>query len=385
MAHKHKNVFLDAVSEMKHFLLGAALVLVLVTVVPALAQEGPGAPPPGGNPPPPMNQGGNMPPPPQGGQLQGGQQFGGQPQGGQQQFGGQQQGGQQFGGQQQGGQQQFGQQMNGQMGGQNNGQMGQQNGQFGQPANGQFGQSNNGMNGQQNGKFGQEMKGKMDGQQGGQNNGQFKCQSDPSAKTAVECAIADEKAGFKKGDMRNAPANGTNNGPAVDPATNNGQEKNQDKGPASSMKATPPSKFDFSTVPTPINSFKKEEPSIQFDFGDLGSEDDSDVGQTVFEQALKALEGTKLKGKAAAAAADRIMTTFNKQVDSICLAIEDEDDSDTCYEIFETYSKKFIAPTDAKELKKFKPVKTTAELVKALKKFQTKYYNLAGIELPDEE
>ncbi|MEK9132524.1 MAG: hypothetical protein AAB606_02345, partial [Patescibacteria group bacterium] len=36
---KRKNTFVAAVGEMKHFLAGSALVLVLVTVVPALAQN----------------------------------------------------------------------------------------------------------------------------------------------------------------------------------------------------------------------------------------------------------------------------------------------------------------------------------------------------------
>lgn len=172
---KNKKVFLEAVSDMKHFLLGSALVLTLVTVVPALAQFG-GAPPGGGSAPSgggapiggsaPTNQsqpsggltGGSQPTggtQPSGG-FTGGSQQGGQQIGGQQ--GGQQMGGQQ-GGQQQGGQQQFGQQQGGgQQGGQS--QFGQQQGGGQQQGQSQFGQQQQG--GQQQG--GQQ----MGGQQGGQ-------------------------------------------------------------------------------------------------------------------------------------------------------------------------------------------------------------------------
>lgn len=109
---KNKKVFSEAVSEMKHFLLGAALVLTLIAVVPVLAQFGGGGGGGGGAPigggggggggapiggggggggaalPPAGNQGGQQPQlGGQGGQPAGGQ--GGQPS---QEVGGKQQG-----------------------------------------------------------------------------------------------------------------------------------------------------------------------------------------------------------------------------------------------------------------------------------------------------
>lgn len=85
---KNKKVFSEAVAEMKHFLLGAALVLTLVAVVPVLAQDfgggGGGAPAPIGG-----GGGGGAALPPAGGQggqqPSGGGQPGGQPAGGGQQ------------------------------------------------------------------------------------------------------------------------------------------------------------------------------------------------------------------------------------------------------------------------------------------------------------
>lgn len=82
---KNKKVFMQALSEMKYFLLGSALVLALVTVMPALAQQGPSGGGAGGG-----MQGGGA-----GGGMGGGQQLGGVGGGGQQLggMGGQQQGG----------------------------------------------------------------------------------------------------------------------------------------------------------------------------------------------------------------------------------------------------------------------------------------------------
>src|SRR3989344_3244648 len=71
---KNTKAFRTAVTEMKHFLFGAALALTLVAVVPVLAQTPPPPPDGGGtisqHPPPPQDGGtATMPPPPTGGTM----------------------------------------------------------------------------------------------------------------------------------------------------------------------------------------------------------------------------------------------------------------------------------------------------------------------------
>ncbi|MEK7523648.1 MAG: hypothetical protein AAB588_01325 [Patescibacteria group bacterium] len=390
--HKHK-VFAEAVSEMKHFLLGAALVLALVTVVPALAQT----PPPGGD----MGGGAQMGTPPSGGGAPQGQpQFGapqGQPQGGMQQGGQQPQGAPQ--GQPQGGMQQQGVQPQGGTQGGFQGEMQQgvkpsgtqggfQGGMQGDKQGGmqQGGKQQGGFQGGQQGGFqqgGKQQGGQQGGfQQGGKQGGGKQGGGKQGGKQdgMTPEFQAPEGNMFEDGDVP-PPPGGTKGGKGFQGGFP-GQGKGVEGGFPGQDKTE--GQYDLSQYgdySKPTKGQKQAAPTLNIapiDFSDLEESDTAGtqvqalIGQGI-DPVLSLLNGGKVKKSQVKAIVKKVQGVVTPKVmTQVCGSFEDEGDQSDCVKAY------------GRLLKDLRKVKTVDDLTSALEDFQSTLSETAGLDSGDE-
>lgn len=129
-----------------------------------------------------------------------------------------------------------------------------------------------------------------------------------------------------------------------------------------------------STKTTPSKSKKitpkmrraAQDPVIKFDLSNIP--ENQDVGVYVFKTLIDGLKSKNYTGTNAKTASKRVQAAFEENIDGMCGLIEDFDNSDSCYLLYEETYQSQIARA-----------KSSKDIVKALESYRTKYYVLAGI------